>query len=243
MTRSDVGAVMAELRSHANPRNVAGMQRFGIRPATEVLGGPNLPELRRMGKRLGPDQALAEDLWRSGVHEARLLAVFVADPASFTRERAEAWVAGIDSWDLCDGFCSSLVDRTPFAHQAARDWAGRDEEFVKRAGFALMAALAVHDRAAPDEAFGAFLPLVEREATDRRNFVRKAVNWALRQIGKRNAALNAEAIACAERILAEHPRTGRWVANDALRELRSDAVQRRLRARGGRPQTSSRPST
>ncbi len=236
MTNSDAStgldAVMAELRSHADPGNVAGMERFGIRPRTEVLGGPNLPQLRRMGRRLGPDQALAEALWRSGVHEARVLAVFVADPSSFTRDRAEAWVVDLDSWDLCDGFCSSLVDRTPYAHDAARAWAGRDEEFVKRAGFALMAALAVHDRSATDEAFAAFLPLIEREATDPRNFVRKAVNWALRQIGKRNRALNAEAVACAERILAAHPRTGRWVANDALRELRSDAVQRRLRQRG-----------
>jgi 3-methyladenine DNA glycosylase AlkD len=230
---------MGELRSHADPGNVAGMQRFGIRPRSELLGGPNLPTLRRMGKRLGPDQALADALWGSGVHEARLLAVFVADRARFTMDRADVWVSDLDSWDLCDGFCSSLVDRTPYAHDAAAEWAGREDEFAKRAGFALMAALAVHDRAASDEAFVAFLPLIEREATDPRNFVRKAVNWALRQIGKRNVTLNAEAIGCAQRILADHPRAGRWVANDALRELRSGAVQRRLRERGGGRQGSA----
>jgi 3-methyladenine DNA glycosylase AlkD len=222
------GEVLAELRSHADAANVAGMARFGIRPRTEVLGGPNLPGLRRMGKRIGPDQPLAEDLWRSGVHEARMLAVMVADPATFTRERAEGWVADLDAWDLCDAFCATLVARTPYAHEAALEWALREEEFVKRAGFALMAALAVHDRQAPDAAFVAFLPSIEREATDRRNFVRKAVNWGLRQIGKRNRALNEEAIACAERILEAHPRSGRWVANDALRELRSRPVQQRL---------------
>ncbi len=226
MTSAD--DALRELRSYANPGGVAGKARFGIRPSTEVLGGPNLPTIRRIGKRLGRDPALAEALWTSGVHEARILATLVADPATFTRRHADRWVRSLDSWDVCDQFCSNLVARTPFADGAVRAWAARDEEFVKRAGFALIAALAVHDAAADDERFLSYLPLIEREAGDRRNFVRKAVNWALRQIGKRNASLNAAAIACARGILANGPREARWVASDALRELTSAKVRNRF---------------
>ena len=221
--------VLAELRSYANPANVAGMARFGIRGA-QVLGGPNLPTLRRIGKRLGRDPALASALWESGVHEARLLATLVADPASFPRAQAEAWVLDLDSWDVCDQLCGNLLDRTPFAGALILAWTSREEEFVKRAGFALIAAMAVHDKAAPDERFLAFLPLIVREAPDRRNFVRKAVNWALREIGKRNPALNAAAVEAAREIKAG-PRSGWWVGTDALRELTGENVQRRLRER------------
>ena len=213
------------------------MARFGIHGAN-VLGGPNLPTIRRIGRRLGRDPALADALWESGVHEARLLASLVADPASFPRAQAEAWARAVDSWDVCDQLCSNLLDRTPFADDLIRSWTGRQEEFVKRAGFALIAAVAVHDKAAPDERYLGFLPLIEREACDRRNFVRKAVNWALRQIGKRNGALNAAAIEAAERIAAG-PRAGRWVGTDALRELTSAAVAARLAGHAARPQSSS----
>lgn len=219
--------VMAELRSHADPANVEGMARFGIRPRTEVLGGPNMPGLRRMAKRIGRHEALAEGLWASGVHEARILATLVAEPASFTREDAERWVGDLDSWDVCDQLCGNLLVRTPFAYAVATEWSRRDEEFVKRAAFALVAELAVHDRTSPDAAFVPFLALIEREAGDRRNFVRKAVNWALREIGKRRASLHAAAVETAGRIAAG-PRGARWVGSDALRELQGEAVPRRL---------------
>jgi 3-methyladenine DNA glycosylase AlkD len=225
---TDAPAVIKELRSMADPSVLEGMARYGI--ATEhALGGISLPAIRAMAKRIGRDHELAADLWSSGIHEARLLAGMVDDPAAVTEQQMEAWAADFDSWDVVDGTCSNLFDKTPFAWDKAEAWSAREEEFVKRAGFAMMATLAVHDKKAPDEAFVRFLPIIEREAGDRRNFVRKAVNWALRQIGKRNPALHGEAIATVERILATGPRAARWVANDALRELRSGPVLRRLK--------------
>jgi 3-methyladenine DNA glycosylase AlkD len=222
--------VISELRSRANVADLEGMARFGI--ATKgALGGSSVPYLRWLAKQLGKDHQLAAELWASGIHEARILAAMVDEPAAVTKEQMEAWAAEFDSWDVVDGVCGSLFDKTPFAYGKAVEWSSRQEEFVKRAGFSLMAMLAVHDKNAPDEAFERFLPIIEREAGDRRNFVRKAVNWALRQIGKRNRALNAKAIAAAERIQASDVRSAKWVASDALRELRSQAVQRRLRVR------------
>lgn len=220
--------VLAELRARADPATLPGMARFGIR-TDAALGGISVPALRAMARRLGRNHELAQALWASGTHEARVLAAFVDDPALVAEEQMEAWARDFDSWDVVDQCCSSLFDRTPFAYAKAAAWSAREEEFVKRAGFTLMAALAVHDRAAPDEALASFLPLIEREAGDRRNYVRKAVNWALRQIGKRNSALNRSAIETAERIRAHGPRSAQWVASDALHELRSEAVQTRLR--------------
>jgi 3-methyladenine DNA glycosylase AlkD len=200
------------------------MARFGIRGAS-VLGGTSIPHLRSMARRIGRDHAVALELWASGIHEARLLATMVDDPAKVTNRQLEAWARDFDSWDVVDGACLNLFRRTPHAWDKAVEWSGRDEEYVKRAGFALMAALAVHDKDSPDERFAGLLPLIEREAGDPRNFVRKAVNWALRQIGKRNATLNRAAIAAAEGIHANGPRSARWVASDALWELRSDRVR------------------
>jgi len=206
------------------------MARFGI--ATDrALGGSSVPYLRWLAKRLGKDHGLAAELWASGLHEARILAALVDEPDRVTEEQMEAWAAEFDSWDIVDGVCGSLFDKTPFAYAKAMAWSSREEEFVKRAAFALMAMLAVHDKQAPDSSFEAWLPVIEREAGDPRNFVRKAVNWALRQIGKRNRALNAKAIEAAERVRSTGPRSARWVASDALRELRSQPVQARLRAR------------
>ena len=218
--------VIEELRSLGDPAGREGMARFGINPAQAL--GIRIPRLRAVARRVGRDHRIAAELWASGIHEARILAAFVDDPKQVTPEQMEAWAGDFDSWDLCDQWCSGLFDRTPYAHEKAAAWSGRPEEFVKRAGFALMAALAVHDKRAPDAAFEAFLLLIEREAGDPRNFVRKAVNWALRQIGKRNATLNARAVQTAERILQGEGRSARWVASDALRELRSEAVRRRL---------------
>jgi 3-methyladenine DNA glycosylase AlkD len=181
-------------------------------------------------------------LWTTGNHEARLLACFVDDPAAVTEEQAEAWARDFDSWDICDQAATSLFDRTRHAWSKAADWAEREEEWIKRASFALMAGLAVHDKAAPDRAFVKLLPLIEHGAFDERNFVKKAVNWALRNIGKRNRALNAAALACARRVLAAAneraggerggdagSRAARWVASDAIREFTSEKIRARLK--------------
>jgi 3-methyladenine DNA glycosylase AlkD len=227
--------ILAELRAQSNPDNVAGMARYGISP--EGTLGVGIPVLRDIAKRLRPLRktdpaylhALAAALWASRLHEPRILASFVDVPALVTREQAESWAADFDSWDTCDQV-SDLFAETPFAFDLAREWSGRDEEFVKRSGFVIMCALAHRHSKATDEELLGFLPLIEREAPDGRNFVKKAVNWALRQIGKRSAALWGPAVESAERILAENPDStpARWVATDALRELRSDAVRARL---------------
>ena len=222
--------VMAELRAMARPESLAGMARYGIR--TEQALGLSIYVLRPMARGLRNDHELALALWETGVHEARLLAGFIDDPRLVGEQQMEAWVAELDSWDVCDQLCSSLFDRTALAWDKAVEWAGREEEFVKRAGFVLMAALAVHDKAAPDDRYLALLPLIAREAGDERNFVKKAVNWALRQIGKRNAALNAAAVAAAAEIELQGSRSARWIARDALRELTSEKVVRRLSGAG-----------
>jgi len=214
------------LKSQANMDNVAGMARFGINPDKTL--GVSIPALRKLAKQIGRDHRIAQELWDSGIHEARILAGFVDDPKLVTEAQLEAWVAGFDSWDVCDQVCAGLFDATPFAWNKAVEWTARPEEFVKRAGFVLMAALAVHDKKAADDRFIAFLPLIARESNDARNFVRKAVNWALRGIGKRNRALNQVAIQTARDILMLDSKTARWIAADALRELSSDAVQAKL---------------
>ena len=180
--------VMKELKSHANPKNVEGMARFGI-SAKNTLG-ISIPILRNMAKKAGTDHDLALKLWATGVHEARILACLVDDPKAVTERQMENWVSEFDSWDVCDQCCGSLFDKTEYAHRKAIEWANRRDEFVKRAGFAMMAVLAWHDKEAKDESFLKFLPIIVKGATDERNFVKKAVNWALRQIGKRNRALN-----------------------------------------------------
>jgi len=220
--------ILERLKSLANPEAVAGMARFGINP--ENTYGISIPVLRKMAREIGRDHALAQELWSSGVHEARILASMIDDPRLVSEEQMDRWAADFDSWDVCDQCCGNLFDKTDIAYRKAVEWAARDEEFVKRAGFALMAWLAFHDKRAPDEAFLEFLPVIKRESVDGRNFVKKAVNWALRHIGKRNAALNIMAIRAAKEIQETGSKPGRWIAADALRELASDKVQERLRA-------------
>lgn len=210
--------IIKELKGHANPKNVAGMARFGI-TGKKVLGGPGVPALRKMARQIGKDHVLAGQLWRSGIHEARLLAGMVEEPARVTAVQAERWVKQFDSWDLCDLTCINLFRLTPFAYRKIGEWHDREEEFVKRAAFALIATLAVHDKEADDKLFVRLLSLVRKEATDKRNYVRKAVNWALRQIGKRNAKLKTAAIRTAKEIQKIDSPAARWVAADALREL------------------------
>lgn len=225
-----VSEVLERLKALGSEKDAAGQQRFGIRPSTTMYG-VSVYAARALGKEIGTDHALAEALWTSGVHEARILAGIVADPAQMTAADLDRWTESFDSWDVVDQTCSNLFDRTPFAHQKAVAWSARPEAFVKRAGFVMMAALAVHDKRADDAAFEAFLPIIAREATDERNFVKKAVNWALRQIGKRNAALNARAIEVARAIQQIDSKAARWIASDALRELTSEKVQARLKGK------------
>jgi 3-methyladenine DNA glycosylase AlkD len=208
--------ILAQLQALANPDAVAGMTRFGINPSGTL--GISIPDLRRLGRGLR-DHDLAEQLWATGIHEARILAAYIEDPARVTPEQMDRWALDFDSWDIVDQVCSNLFDRTPYAVNKALEWSGRSEEFVKRAGFTLMAALAWHDKTAGDEVFLAFLPVIQREAIDGRNFVKKAVNWALRGIGKRNASLRPAAIQAARAIHQVDSSAARWIASDALREL------------------------
>lgn len=221
--------VIDNLKSLSNPANVAGMARYGISPE-RTLGVP-MPVLRKMAKGIGRRHDLADELWRSVIHEARILAALIDDPGRVTDDQMERWVLDIDSWDVCDQLCSNLFSRTVLAHAKAAAWSGRPETFVKRAGFVLMACLAVHDKKADDALFADFLPLIAREAGDDRNFVKKAVNWALRQIGKRNAVLNSLAVQTAREIQKMDVKSARWIAADALRELTDERSWRRWRAK------------
>jgi len=223
----DRNEVLKRLKSHSNPEAVKGMARFGINPNNTY--GVSIPTLRKMARELGRNHSLSLELWESGIHEARILASMIDIPEKVTATQMDKWVRDFDSWDVCDQSCSNLFDKTKAAYQKAVEWSLRHEEFTKRAGFALMAALAFHDKKAPNAKFLKFLKAIKREATDERNFVRKAVNWALRQIGKRNLELNRAAVRTAKQIRKMPSKSARWIASDALRELTSTSVQKRLR--------------
>lgn len=224
--------VVARLRTMANPRDVEGMARYGIN--TKGTLGISVRRLRGMAKELGRDHALALALWKSGVHEARLLAAFVDAPAEVTEGQMDAWVEDFDSWDVCDEVTTDLFDMTRHAYKKVLEWSTRDEEFVKRAAFSTIAGLAVHDHEARDEVFEGLLTVIRAAATDERNYVRKAVNWALRNIGKRNSGLNKAAVRTAREILAFDTKASRWIARDALRELEGNKVRAMLRAKAER---------
>jgi 3-methyladenine DNA glycosylase AlkD len=210
-------SLIAELRSMRNERNVEGMRRFGITPTAEMFGIA-APVLRAIARRHRKDHALALELWDSGIHDARVLATVIDDPQQVTLAQANRWVRDLDNWAVTDS-AAFLFDRTRFAEERAHAWSDRKREFEKRVAFSVMAGMAVHRKELPDDVFLRFLPVIERESTDERNFVRKAVNWALRQIGKRNVALNRAAVEQAERIREIDSRAARWIAADALREL------------------------
>jgi 3-methyladenine DNA glycosylase AlkD len=209
-----------------DPENRAGMARFGINP--ENAYGISIPALRKIARETGKDHELALELWDSGIHEARILASFIDDAKQVNEAQMERWAADFDSWDVCDQCCGGLFDKTDYAYQKAFEWSEREKTFVKRAAFSLMASLAVHDKKAQDEKFAAFLPVIARESGDDRNYVKKAVNWSLRQIGKRNRRLNGLAIETARQIAEIDSKAARWIAADALRELTSDKVQEKL---------------
>ena len=210
--------LLVHLRSLRNERNIEGMRRFGLVTRYEQLG-ISVSDLRQIGRAHRRDHALALELWETGVSEAMILAAVIDDPKQVTRPQMDRWVRMCDNWGLTDALGFGLFDRTPFAEAKAHAWSRRKAEFVKRAGFALMAGMAVHRKELPDDVFLRFLPVIRRESNDERNFVRKAVNWALRQIGKRNPALRRAAIAEARRIRKLDTKSARWIARDALREL------------------------
>lgn len=209
--------IIKKLKSKANRKNIEGMVRFGISPKGTL--GISVYFLRDMAKEIGKDHELAQRLWASGIHEARLLAGFVDVPEKVTDKQMEKWVKDFDSWDICDQVCSSLFDKTKSAYKKAIEWTKRKEEFIKRAGFVMMACLSVHDKSAKDKDFEKFFPIIKKHSIDQRNFVRKAVNWALRQIGKRNLFLNKKALKVARDIQKMDSKSAKWIATDAIREL------------------------
>ena len=224
---ASVKDVLDKLQSKAQPEQLKGMAKYGI--TVEQRLGVSVPDMRKLAKEIGKDHKLALDLWRTGIAEARIVAAMVGDPAKLTEEQMEDWVKGINSWDVCDQVCMNLFEKDQLAWKKIVDWSEREEEFVKRTAFSLIACLAWHDKQASDEKFIELLPVIIREATDERNFVKKAVNWALRNIGKRNLNLNEAAIDAAKEIKRLDSKAARWVAADAIRELESDAIQSRLR--------------
>jgi 3-methyladenine DNA glycosylase AlkD len=222
----DVRSTIAELRALGSEKNRAGMARFGIN--AERAFGVSMQQLRPLARRYRHNHDLAAALWASGFHEARLLACLIDDPKQVTAKQMDAWAAEFDSWDLCDQVCLKLFVKTPFVDGKIERWAKDKREFVRRAGFALLAAHAVHGKDVPDAVFRAHLALIEKAATDERNFVRKAVNWALRQIGKRSVALHKPALALARRLAVSSDKTARWIGKDAVRELTDPFQLRRL---------------
>ncbi len=228
--------LLGELLKRKNEKNIEGMKRFAIGGASSYLIGISVYDLRKIAKEYKKDHDLALELWKLKfegipVHEARMLCAFIADPRKLTPELMDEWITEFESWDLCDQMCSNLFDKTPYAYEKAMEWSYREREFEKRCGFVMMACLSVHDKKASDEVFDPFLERAYKEAADERNFVKKAVNWAVRQIGKRNIELNKRAIEISERILTVDSRSAKWIARDALRELQSDKVQERLRSK------------
>lgn len=226
-----VSEVLRKLESLGSPENIAGMKRFGIETADSFgITAPVLKEFAKEVKKETPDRhSLALKLWDTGNYDARAIAFIIDDPEQVSPEQMESWAKDFDNWATVDGACGYLFCRTPHAYQKPFEWANREEEFVKRAAFSLIAYLAVHDKKAPDDKIAGFLPLIEKHSDDERNFVKKAVNWALRQIGKRSIELNELAIDTAERIKAQDTKSARWIAADALRELRSEKVIDRIR--------------
>lgn len=221
MNSMTVKEVLVELNALSTPEHLAKLSHFGVKVTKAI--GVKAPNMRKLAKKVGKNHELALELWATQIHEARILASLVETSESVTEKQMDAWVNDFDSWDMCDVTCS-LLGQTSFVRKKIDVYSTREEEFVKRTAFSLMCVLAVHDKKATDESFSHFFELIEREAWDERNFVRKAVNWALRQIGKRNETLRLKAIESSERILNQGSKSARWIATDALRELKSEKV-------------------
>jgi 3-methyladenine DNA glycosylase AlkD len=222
----DYEEIIQKLHSLANPENAKGMARYGINQKNNL--GISIYLLRPFAKEIGRNHILALKLWDSKIHDARLLSCFIDDPKKITREQMDAWAMDFDSWDICDQACTSLFDLSSFAYEKVYQWAEHETEFVKRAAFSLIAGLAVHDKNAMDKDFERFLPILVQHAVDERNYVKKAVNWALRNIGKRNLYLNKAALKTAKEIQKIDSKSARWIASDAIRELTSQKVLQKL---------------
>ena len=219
--------VLKKLKAKARPDRLEGMARFGM--TIEKRWGVSVTEMRKIAKELGKNHKLALELWKTGIAEAKILASMIGEPEKLTEKQMEKWVKDFDSWDVCDQVCMNLFEKTPFVWEKVFDWSKRDEEFVKRTAFALIACLAWHDKEAEDERFIELFPVIRSGATDQRNFVKKAVSWALRNIGKRNPNLNMEALKAAKDIGLIDSKPAQWIASDVIRELESEGVQKRLR--------------
>jgi 3-methyladenine DNA glycosylase AlkD len=225
----ELDEILFELHQKESPSNKLAMARFGIK--TETALGMDIPFLRLLAKKYKRNHVLALQLWQTNIHEARILACFIAHAKEVTEELMELWVKDFNSWDLCDQCCGNLFDKTPFVFKKAFEWANREEEYIKRAGFVLMAAAAVHLKSVENEVFLSFFPIIEAKANDDRNFVKKAINWALRQIGKRNLILNKEAIILAEILKNSSNKTARWIGSDAYRELTHENILKRIHSK------------
>lgn len=223
-----VDEILARLHSMADPKLLENERRLGIDIENGL--GISIWDLRKVAKEIGRDQPLAEQLWKTGIREARLLAGYVADPDTISEATIERWAKDFNSWDIVDQVADAIWF-SPYGYKKAIEWSKRSEEFVKRAAFVLMAGLAVYDKKASNEKMGQFFPIIIRESTDERNFVKKAVNWALRNIGKKNAVLNRKAITTAKQLAKSDDKTAQWIGKDALKELMSDKVQARLKAK------------
>jgi 3-methyladenine DNA glycosylase AlkD len=224
---ASVEDILRKLTDKSRPDQVEGMARFGISPQRRL--GVKVPEMRKIAKEIGKDHALALELWKTGIPEAQIVAALIGEPEKLTEKQMENWIKDFNSWDICDQVCMNLFDKSPLVIKKIHDWSKREEEFVKRAAYALIACVAWHDKEAKDQTFIRLFPVIKLGATDERNFVKKSVNWALRHIGKRNINLNKAAIKIAEEIHEMDSRAARWIASDALRELKSEKVQKRLR--------------
>ena len=218
--------VIKKLKSLSNPEAIIGMAKYGITP--ENTYGVSIPNLRKIAKEIGISHKLAQQLWTTNIRETKILASMIEDPEMVTEEQMEGWINEFNYWEICDQCCMNLFEKTRFAYKKAVEWSSREKEFIKRAGFVLMARLAVSDKKADDNKFEKFLPIIKREATDDRNYVKKAVNWALRQIGKRSLNLNSKAINAAKEIQGIDSKGAKWIASYALRELTSEAVQKKF---------------
>ena len=218
--------IIKRLKSLSDPEAVKGMAQYGINSKNNL--GVSIYKLRPIAKEIGKAHELALELWDSRIHDARLLACFIDDPSKVTGKQMNSWAKDFDSWDICDQACTSLFDLTPLAWEKVFEWAERDEEFVKRGAFSLIAGLSVHNKKASDENFRQFIPIIKKHSIDGRNYVKKAVNWALRNIGKRNLILNKDMIRLSKEILKINSKTAKWIATDAIRELTSEKIQERL---------------
>jgi len=219
--------VLKKLKAKASSNKLEGMARYGI--VVERRLGVSVPDMRDIAKEYGKDHGLAIELWKTGIPEARIVAAMIDEPEKLTENQMEDWVKEINSWDVCDQVCMNLFEKTPLAWKKIFDWSEREEEFIKRTAFALIACLAWYNKEAKDEQFIKLFPVIKNGATDERNFVKKAVNWALRNIGKRNLNLNKAAIEAAKEIKQIDSKAARWIASNAIKELESETIQKRLR--------------